>query len=131
MGWVSMNEDIEEMRQQRAHMAAGINNLRKWASKPNSRNSKDVDAQLNSLSVRVEKFLQELEVRVLTIFDDAEARLRDPNVRIVARLDKKTAELASLRDRLRKTQSDLAKSRQANEKLRDELVTCPVFSDHG
>ena len=42
-------------------------------------------------------------------------------MRIVARLDKKTTELAISQERLRRTEIDLTKCRQANQKLRIQL----------
>jgi hypothetical protein len=32
MGWVSISEDIDELRQQRAHFKKGFNNVKKWAA---------------------------------------------------------------------------------------------------
>ena len=121
MGWVSMSEDIEEIRQQRAHFKKGFDNLKKRAAKSKFADLKSAQSKLGDLSKQVNCFLQEMQEQALRVFDEAEARLSDPSVRIVARLDKTTAELATSRDDLRQAELDLSKSRQANQKLRAQL----------
>jgi chromosome segregation ATPase len=116
-----MNEDIDEIRQQRAHFEKGFANIKKRVAKSGFKDLKDAENKLSELFSRVNGFLSEMQVRVLKVFDEAEARLKDPNIRISARLDKQTKEIVILRDKLRQAESDLLKSRQGSQKSQNRL----------
>ena len=82
MGWVSMSEDIDEIRQQRAYFERGLASVKKWVTKSKSSDLKHAEKAYSDLSNRIDDFLNELQSRVLRVFEDAERRLNDPNVRI-------------------------------------------------
>jgi chromosome segregation ATPase len=121
MGWVSMSEDIEEIRAQREHFKKGLNNIRKMAATSKFSELKRAERDLTGISRRINTFLDELQEKTLRIFDQAEARIKAPNVRIVSRLDKKEKELIDIRGRLQRVQADLSTSRQTTQELQRKL----------
>jgi chromosome segregation ATPase len=124
MGWVSMNEDIEELRHQRAHFKSGFENLLRGVRerRPDSLKQAQLEEiELTRLWDRVKEFLEDIQENVLHVFDEAERRLSDPSVRIVKRLDKKTAEIENLRKRVERSETELARCRETRARLQEEL----------
>ena len=124
MGWVSMNEDIQELRDQRAHFEIGFDNVLRWVRErqPDSLKQAELEEkELERLWARVQELLGNTRENVLRVFNEAEKRLSDPNVRIVKKLDKKKAEIDDLRMRLGRSETELAKCRSSRERLQSEF----------
>jgi hypothetical protein len=122
MGWVSMSEDIEEIRNQRAHFRKGLAGIRSKVRKTrSSADLKKVEPDIRAQQESLTRFLQEVEERVLAVFDAAERRLRDPRVNLVRRLDKKVGELDAVRATLAEREHHLLKCRAARAEFQQEV----------
>ena len=127
MGWVSMIEDIEEIRSEREHFRKGLAGIREKVRKSGSsvdlkKVTLDIQAQRESLT----RLLQEIEDQVLAVFDEAEKRLSDPRVNLVRRLNKKVSELDELRAALSERERHLSKCRTARAELQQEVEALRV-----
>lgn len=118
MGWVSFNEDIEKLRDERAHFLRGITAIKKKVQQTRSlKELKRTERDVELLAQRVVKALDSILQEAVAAFDEAERRLSDPNVRITKSLDKKDSQL----DRLQKRNSELQEQICACREKRDSL----------
>lgn len=122
MGWVSMNEDIQEIRNQREHFRNGLANIIQRLKKDQPRQDlARSEIEIKTITDRLILLLEETHERVLLVFDDAEKRLQDPQVQIVKRLDKKDNELRAIKAKALELETDLSKCRSRREFLDNEI----------
>ena len=82
--------------------------------------SKDLprsESQIKDVTDRLILLLEEIQGRVVQVFEEAEKRLQNPNVRIVKKLDKKDDEIKTYRAANLKLEIELSKCRSSREAL--------------
>ncbi|MFO1184778.1 MAG: hypothetical protein U1E56_08330 [Bauldia sp.] len=120
MGWVSMNEDIDELRAQQVHFQNGIDAIITQVRHAKFDDLAKAESDLRTKAERVESFLKALREKVGRVFDDAVSRLSDPNFRITKRLSKVEKERDQLKELLKDRDDQLKDGRKRMEELREE-----------
>lgn len=121
MGWASYAENIEDLRQHRAAIEKPIKKVQTLVSKVKISNPARVGFELNNFVENIKAALDETLQRVSDVFQEAERKLEDPNVRIVKRLDKKTSTISMLREKLEKAERHLASCREKGKQNEGSL----------
>jgi chromosome segregation ATPase len=116
MGAVSLSEDIEELRQDNEHYQRGMDNLiRTLKSDVDLLEIQKVEKDLRKLADQLIKKYEDHKARAKSRFDEAIKYLNDPDVRITAKLEKRTRERDQARSALadRSTQLQACRESQA------------------
>jgi hypothetical protein len=122
MGWVSTLEDIEDLRAEHEHYQRGIDNLIAGLSAAKLiADARKAEEESAALSRRLINAFEKTKARAQLLFDEAVALLRDPQVKVVARLNKRTRERDALRLELKECRNLLNKSRISQHKLQYEI----------
>jgi chromosome segregation ATPase len=101
MGVVSLSEDIEELRQDNEHYQRGMDNLIKTLKSDVSLfEIQKIESDLRKLADQLVKKYEEHKARAKMRFDEAIKYLSDPDVRITAKLEKRTRERDEARSAL-------------------------------
>jgi 5'-deoxynucleotidase YfbR-like HD superfamily hydrolase len=87
---------------------------------------KDIEERVRESLVRIDCVVEETANKVLAIFDEAEKRLHDPNVRIVKQLDKAKSYAQALRTELADAKSQLEKCRSKGTSLNEMISSLKV-----
>jgi septation ring formation regulator EzrA len=122
MGWVSTSEDIEELRQARAHIATGFDDIFRQFEKSQSQfRLKIAEKESKRLAAKVKQYLGRMKKETESAFEEAEKLMRSPNVQIAKKLEKKARQLDEVREKLKSQGVELSNCRQSREEFRIEL----------
>ena len=122
MGLVSLSEDIDELRQENEAHMRGLDNLIKAV-----RNAPDLgeltraEAELKELAGQLIAHFEKVRSQAKKTFEEAMEYLRDPNVMITAKLDKRTKQRDEARKELAKYKAQLESSRSSQSRSKTRI----------
>jgi DNA repair ATPase RecN len=120
MSWVSLLEDDDKLRTHWAAVNSTIGGLKAWANDSKFVDPGHAEFRTSDLSARISTLVKDFEKVLDRLYKNAEERLKDPGVRLIKQLDKKTANLQKNQTDLRKATNDLVESRAKCDQLRGE-----------
>lgn len=121
MGLVSCSEDNEELLLHHQQICSAIDRIHVMLDRTAIENPNTVEKQIRRFVERMQGELQNVRKQVDLAFADAQRILRDPNVRIVKKLQKESAAKTRAKSQLSLNQKVLATTQQKNARLTQDL----------
>jgi uncharacterized coiled-coil DUF342 family protein len=121
MGFVSLKEDIDELREENAHRLRGLDNLiHSLRDARNLERLRAVEAGLRETADQLIRHFEKVREQAKASFEEAVKFLHDPNVRITAKLEKITKERDRIRQERDQLKVELENNRASSTKIRKE-----------
>ena len=117
MGWASLIEDNDKLREHWARVCRSLDSLENVAAQGRYLDKRHAEFRADDLSNRVKKLVAEFKDLAQRIHDEAIRQLSDPNVRFVERHSKTEKQLKATRSKLDRGDAMLQQSRIAFDAL--------------
>ena len=121
MGLVSCSEDNEELLLHHQQICSAIERIHVMLDHAAIENPNTVEKQIRRFVQRMQAELESVRKQVDLAFIDAQRILRDPNVRILKKLQKESAAKTKAKSQLSLNQKVLATTQQKNARLTQDL----------
>lgn len=121
MGFVSYSEDIEELRLHHKQITEKVGKTINSVQYVEISDPNTTDRQVQRLIKRIVSNLTDLQSQIDDTFSNAEKILRDPNIAIVKRLEKKTESDKRTKSQLARNKGFLEECRKKNVDLQRRI----------